>query len=94
MTFNQFCWIRVKNMIYCKCRQKSTGTEALYGINTGGLCSFINRRRCAESVKGGMLMKSKHILQYEIAQENTSCNFSYHTCYDNICAQGAIKAKK
>ena len=62
----------------------------LNGVHTGGYAhTFIFTGRNAESMKGGMLMKSKHCTYGEKAAYSTFC--IYYT-YDNIPHKRTIAA--
>lgn len=62
----------------------------LNGVYTGGYAHFYIHRLYAESMKGGMLMKSKHIATY--GKEIACCNFSCYHLLDNFRYKRTIAA--
>ena len=62
----------------------------LNGVDTGGYAhAFVFTGRNAESMKGGMLMKSKHCTY----GKKTDCiSYYYHRCFDSLLRKSAIAA--
>ena len=57
----------------------------LYGVFTGGYAHLYIHRQYAESMKGGMLMKSKHcIYGKEVA----------HSTFNSICFDNTVSHKR
>ena len=62
----------------------------LNGVYTGGYAHFYIHRLYAESMKGGMLMKSKHIVTY--GKEIAFCSFDNYRYIDNFHHKSTIAA--
>ena len=84
LKFPEFCCIIKKRWTI----QRSA--RLLNGVYTGGYAlTFIFAGRNAESMKGGMLMKSKHCTYGKKADY---CSFNYCGLRDNFCSKGNIAA--
>ena len=57
---------------------------------TGGYAHFYIHRLYAESMKGGMLMKSKHVVTY--GKEIAFCSFDDYRYIDNFHHKSTITA--
>ena len=69
--------------------EQSDKARLLYGVFTGGYAHLYIYRQCAESMKGGVLMKSKHIAR---GKKNAVGDFrSYHTL-DNFLHKSRVTA--
>lgn len=62
----------------------------LNGVYTGGYAHFYIHRLYAEFMKGGMLMKSKHIVTY--GKEIAICSFDNYRYIDNFHHKSTITA--
>ncbi len=62
----------------------------LNGVYTGGYAHFYIHRLYAEFMKGGMLMKSKHIVTY--GKEIAFCSFDNYRYIDNFHHKSTIAA--
>lgn len=62
----------------------------LNGVFTGGYARFCIHRLYAESMKGGMLMKSKH---YTYGKKIVIYNFRSYHLFDNFRHKGKITAR-
>ena len=69
--------------------EQSDKARFLYGVFTSGYAHLYIYRQYAESMKGGMLMKSKHIAN---GKKIAICDFrDYHT-FDNFLHKSRVTA--
>ena len=68
---------------------KSDKARSLNGDFTGGYAHLYIQALLAESVKGGMLMKSKHCIYEKKTVDNSFCS---NHCYITILHKSAIAA--
>lgn len=61
----------------------------LYGVFTGGYAHLYIHRQYAESMKGGMLMKNKHIAN---GKKIAICDFGNYRFTDNFLHKSRVTA--